>query len=114
MESVALTTSQLNELVENDPRLKLMYYGTLACDEMPKRPEKKQTPSLHCQHRPKRPAWTTLDCPIDSQKCVRNHGQLRFAFGPLRCPPFEKVGGDTLEVHRYQWKISSSRPYSKL
>ena len=33
-------TSQLNQLVENDPRLKPFYYGTLACDEMPNRPPK--------------------------------------------------------------------------
>ena len=40
MENVALTTSQLNQLVNNDPCLKPFYYDTLACDEMPKRPSK--------------------------------------------------------------------------
>ena len=40
MEAVALSTSQLNQLVQADPPLRFLFYGTLACDEMPKRPPK--------------------------------------------------------------------------
>ena len=46
MGSVALSTSQLNQLMQADPALRPRFYGTLACDELPKRP-KKRTPQAY-------------------------------------------------------------------
>ena len=46
MEGVALSTSQLNQLAQADPPLRPLFYGTLACDQLPKRPPKR-TPQAY-------------------------------------------------------------------
>ena len=38
MEHVALNNVQLDYLARDDPQLKPMFYGTVACDRLPKRP----------------------------------------------------------------------------
>ena len=40
MEHVALNNVQLDYLARDDPHLKPMFYGTVACDRLPKRPVK--------------------------------------------------------------------------
>ena len=40
MEHVALNNVQLDYLARDDPQLKPMSYGTVACDRLPKRPVK--------------------------------------------------------------------------
>ena len=40
MEHVALNNVQLDYLARDDPQLKPMFYGTVACDRLPKRPVK--------------------------------------------------------------------------
>ena len=42
MEHVALNNVQLDYLARDDPQLKPMFYGTVACDRLPKRPVKTQ------------------------------------------------------------------------
>ena len=40
MEHVALNNVQLDYLARDDPQLKPMFYGTVACDRLPKSPVK--------------------------------------------------------------------------
>ena len=40
MEFVWLTTNQLNALADSDPELRKYFVGALACDELPKSPER--------------------------------------------------------------------------
>ena len=40
MEHVALNNVQLDYLARDDPQLKPMFYGTVACDRLPKKPRK--------------------------------------------------------------------------
>ena len=42
MEHVALNNVQLDYLARDDPQLKPVFYGTVACDRLPKRPVKTQ------------------------------------------------------------------------
>ena len=41
MEQVALNNVQLDYLARDDPQLKPYFYGTVACDRLPKTPDKK-------------------------------------------------------------------------
>ena len=41
MEQVALKNLQLDYLARDDPQLKVYFYGTVACDRLPKAPDKK-------------------------------------------------------------------------
>ena len=41
MEQVALNNVQLDYLARDDPQLKPVFYGTVACDRLPKTPHKK-------------------------------------------------------------------------
>ena len=41
MEQVALNNVQLDYLAQDNPQLKLYFYGTVACDRFPKTPDKK-------------------------------------------------------------------------
>ena len=41
MEQVALYNVQLDYLARDDPQLKPYFYGTVACDHLPKTPDKK-------------------------------------------------------------------------
>ena len=70
MEHVALNNVQLDYLARDDPQLKPMFYGTVACDRLPKRPVKTTTPRVHCQHRPARSTRTTLVGGVDRGKRV--------------------------------------------
>ena len=42
MEHVALNNVQLDYLARDDPQLKRSFYGTVACDRLPKSPVKTQ------------------------------------------------------------------------
>ena len=42
MEQVALNNAQLDYLARDDPQLKPVFYGTVACDRLPKTPRKKK------------------------------------------------------------------------
>ncbi len=42
MEKVALNNVQLDHLAQQHPTLGLYFYGTVACDRLPKKPEKKE------------------------------------------------------------------------
>jgi len=46
MEHVALNNVQLDYLARDDPQLKLYFYGTVACDRLPKSP-RKTTPQFY-------------------------------------------------------------------
>ena len=43
MEQVALNNVQLDYLARDDPQLKPYFYGTVACDRLPKTPDKKHS-----------------------------------------------------------------------
>ena len=66
MEYVALNNVQLDYLARDDPRLKPVFYGTVACQESCQDP----TPRVHCQHRSPRSTGTTLVSGLDGWKRV--------------------------------------------
>ena len=41
MEQVALNNVLLDSVAQHDPQLKLYFYGTVACDRLPKKHDKK-------------------------------------------------------------------------
>ena len=70
MEHVALNNVQLDYLARDDPQLKPVFYGTVACDRLPKSPVKTTPPRLHCEHGPARSTGTTLVSGVDGWKRV--------------------------------------------
>ena len=69
MEHVALNNVQLDYLARDDPQLNPVFYGTVACDRLPKSPVK-TTARVHCEYGPTRSTGTTLVSGVDGWKGV--------------------------------------------
>ena len=60
MEHVALNNVQLDYLARDDPQLKPVFYGTVACDRLPKSPRTTTPQGYIVNTEPARSTWTTL------------------------------------------------------
>ena len=69
MEHVALNNVQLDYLARDDPQLNPVFYGTVACDRLPKSPVKTQ-PQGYIVNRPARSTGTTLVSGVDGSERV--------------------------------------------
>ena len=104
MEQVALNNVQLDYLARDDPQLKPVFYGTVACDRLPKTPLKK---------RPQRYIVNTdpHDQPGQHWSAVWTDGQLCVADGNVRASrPVARVDCQTLEVRADQWQVPANHP----
>ena len=70
MEHVALNNVQLDYLARDDPQLKPVFYGTVACDRLPKSPRKTTSQGYIVNTDPARSTRTTLVSGVDGWKCV--------------------------------------------
>ena len=70
MEHVALNNVQLDYLARDDPHLKTVFYGTVACDRLPKRPVKTPPQGYIVNTDPHGSTRTTLVRGVDRGKRV--------------------------------------------
>jgi len=110
MEHVALNNKQLDYLARDDPPLKPYFYGTVACDRLPKTPRKNTPQGYIVNTDPHdQPGQHWLAVWTDQNVCEVLDSYV--AVGTVRAShPVARVDRATLEVRGDQWRVLTSPP----